>query len=295
MWRNTDSQSGKHKATANRTEGRKLPLRGVALFLLAAWGATALPAQERFVMSQEDSNKFRLARQHYQKGGQMMAKNNQKDAKKEFTACVETFPDYAHAWYALAQIAYGEGDLAMSADYIGKAKQTFPKLAILDNNTEMQYLEMLRAERSRAQDKLFDTKDMLSRLSMNTKLTEVERNRLQTQYQNQIMQLENSLRELDQRLSKPIPEANEIPADFYYVHGNIFFKMKKYMDSMQQYLEAVRVDPTHGEAYNNLANLHYMARKYEKALYYLDKAISNGFQSDPRFREALLKAMAAQQ
>jgi tetratricopeptide (TPR) repeat protein len=67
--------------------------------------------------------------------------------------------------------------------------------------------------------------------------------------------------------------------------------LKKYSEALNRYLETVKTDPTHGSAYNNLANLYYMARKYQQALFYLQKAESCGAKINPRFKQTLYKAM----
>ena len=96
---------------------------------------------------------------------------------------------------------------------------------------------------------------------------------------------------INDRLKTPIATVSEMPADYYYVHGNILFKLKKYNESFKQYMETVRANPNHGNAYNNLANLNFMAKRYEKASYYFEKAESCGAKVNPKFKKAILKAM----
>jgi len=61
--------------------------------------------------------------------------------------------------------------------------------------------------------------------------------------------------------------------------------------SYEYYRQALKIDPTHGNASNNLASLYYMIKKYDKALYYLNQAEANGADINPDFKKALLKAM----
>jgi len=53
----------------------------------------------------------------------------------------------------------------------------------------------------------------------------------------------------------------------------------------------VRINPKHGDAYNNLASLYYMVKKYSQAMEYLKLAEENGAQVNPKFKEALQKAI----
>jgi tetratricopeptide (TPR) repeat protein len=112
-----------------------------------------------------------------------------------------------------------------------------------------------------------------------------------TQIESRIASLEKTRDMINDRLRAPVPERAEPPADFFYVHANILFKLKKYKEAFDHYHEAVRINPQHGNAYVSLANMDYMAKKYQKALFYLEKAQSCGAQVNPDFRKALYKAM----
>lgn len=78
-----------------------------------------------------------------------------------------------------------------------------------------------------------------------------------------------------------------VPADYFYVHGNILFKLKKYEEAVVQYVEVVKRNPRHGQAFNNLANLFFMARQKDKAAYCVNRAEACGFKVDPRFKKML--------
>ena len=71
----------------------------------------------------------------------------------------------------------------------------------------------------------------------------------------------------------------------------MFFEKKDYPAALDQYLKAVDVDPKHGNSYNNIANLYYMGREYEKAREYLAKAEANGAKINPAFKDAIAKAL----
>jgi tetratricopeptide (TPR) repeat protein len=106
-----------------------------------------------------------------------------------------------------------------------------------------------------------------------------------------IEQVKVALSNITARLNEPLPVLPEKAADYYYYHGNIFLKLRKYNEAHSQYLEALRIDPKHGNASNNLANIYYMVKKYDKALYYLTMAEANGAKINPKFKEALQKAL----
>jgi tetratricopeptide (TPR) repeat protein len=88
-----------------------------------------------------------------------------------------------------------------------------------------------------------------------------------------------------------VQKEEEIPADYFYLHGNIFFKIKRYKEAHEQYQEAIKINPKHGNAYNNLANLYYIAKQYQKALDCLNLAEAHGAKINPEFKKAILKAI----
>jgi pentatricopeptide repeat protein len=71
----------------------------------------------------------------------------------------------------------------------------------------------------------------------------------------------------------------------------VLFKLKKYDEAHDQYLEAINVDPKHASAYNNLINLYYMSRNYELALKFIDQAEASGVKLNAELKKAVLKAL----
>jgi tetratricopeptide (TPR) repeat protein len=96
---------------------------------------------------------------------------------------------------------------------------------------------------------------------------------------------------INSRMTEPLPLVAEMSADYYYFTGNIFMKMKKYNDAHANYLEALKLNPLHGNASNNLASLYFMIKKYQQALDYLTQAEANGVKINPEFKKAILKAL----
>jgi len=91
--------------------------------------------------------------------------------------------------------------------------------------------------------------------------------------------------------SQLLASLDQIPAEYFYIHGNILFKLKRNQEAHDQYIEAIKIDPQHGKAYNNLANLCYMVKKYKKSLHYLNLAEENGVQINSQLKRASIKAL----
>ncbi len=239
-------------------------------------------SQERFLMDQNTFEQFKKAKRLYDKGYHFFSKKKYSKAMKPLTDCVGIFPQYSEAYFLLAQMSYENKEYPAALDYIEKARDNYKFMADMRVATQLEYLDTLREQQRKLQENLSAWRDRLKSAG-----TAVDRREIESE----IGKIEGELSQIQNRLSDPLPRVGEIPAAYYYVHGNILFKMKRYQDAHQQYLETVKVDPTHGNAYINLANLYYMIKKYERALFYLNKAEENGARVNPKFKEAVLKGL----
>lgn len=241
--------------------------------------------QKRFMLNENESEKFKIATRLFYKGEQLFSKGNYIKAKESLNECLEKFPQYANADYYLGRIYYDEGDYLKALEHIENAKKNYKVLADLEMSTKLEYMDKLREEKMAAEETLRDLQK--KSVPMSSKSGSAQ----STEEEKQISLAQKTLEEINQRMNEPLPQASEPPADFFYIHGNILFKIKKYKDSLDQYLEAVRINPQHGNAYINIANLNFMAKQYEKALFFLEKAESSGAKVNQEFRNAIYKAM----
>jgi len=150
-------------------------------------------------------------------------------------------------------------------------------------NLQQLYILELQEQKVAKEERLRQLMDQLSRGNLSAQ----ERSQVGAR----IGSLEADLGVINSQLGKPVPSSAEIPADYFYFHGNILFKMKKFQDAYAQYKEAIRINPQYGDAYKNLANLYYMSKQYQKALDCLSQAEANGVEINPDFRKAVLKAL----
>ena len=260
----------------------------IVSFLLI--GGHFIFGQQRYMLSESEAPKFKLAKQLFQKGQQLLLKEKYDKAVKPFKECLKIFPKFAHADYYLAQIFYKNADFLGALVHIEKAKENYDYLSKLGVNTHLEYLDRLRAQKMELQDSIREMETRLERIRARNPNPNVP-NPEAEEIKSQITTAKHSIRMIDDRLRSPVPDPTKMPADYYYHHGNILFKLKRYSDAFDQYLEAVKTDPCHVNALTNLANLKFMARKYQEALSYLEKAEKCGGKVNPKFKEAILKAM----
>ncbi|HSN68674.1 MAG TPA: tetratricopeptide repeat protein, partial [Thermoanaerobaculia bacterium] len=83
-----------------------------------------------------------------------------------------------------------------------------------------------------------------------------------------------------------------IPAPMYFIHGNILLRLGKPKLAVDQYQEALRIDPKYGDAANNLASLYYDAKLYQRAREVIDRIESNGGAVTPALKAAVMEKLA---
>lgn len=279
------------KYKKGKTKGEmKVLMPAVLIGMALLIGSNLNFGQERHVFDQGEFDKFKFAQRLCYKGEQLFNKGKYKQAEKAFTDCLKKFPQYANADYYLSRVCYERGDYIKALEHIENARKNFKHISDLNVSFHLEYLEKLREEQEQAQQYLQQLKESLASFPANVDASS-EQGRRKRRTEDEISLAESNLNLIKTRLAKPVPETLEMPVDYCYVHGNILFRLKKYKESLDQYHQTIKKDPAHGNAYNNLANLYFMAKQYKRALFYLEKAESNGVKVNKKFKATLLKAL----
>jgi len=226
--------------------------------------------------------RYKIANSLFLKGRKHFLKDNYKKAEKELRKCVEKMPEHADAYFFLSQVSYKKGNLEESLEHIEKAKENYAFIAKMKTNMEQLYILELQKQKMDKEEKLMLLKENLPKVQ-----SVPERSKIKAG----IGSIEADISSINSRINRPLSSSEEVPAGYFYFHGNILFKLKKYQEAHTQYKEAIKIDPQHGDSYNNLASIYYIARQYKKALDYLDQAEANGAKINPEFKKAVLKAL----
>lgn len=224
--------------------------------------------------------KFKIADKFFQKGKSYFIKKKFKKAEKELNKCLEIMSQHSEACFYLSNIFYDRKELKQALKYIEQAKENFEFVTKMHVSAFDDYLKQLREQKKGLEEKLIDYRVRLARTQNMGQKRELE---------GVINSIDGNIRLINSKLSDPLPPAAKIPSGYYYLHGNIFFKMKNFKEAYNQYIETIKQNPKLGNAYNNLAIIHYMSKQYQKALEYLNKAEANGAKINPKFKEAILK------
>ncbi len=267
-----------------KNKNKNLTIQVAAFIFLL--GTTLIFGQEDYTRDEYKlRQKYKIANSLFEKGRKYFLEDNYKKAEKELRSCLKKMPEHADAFFYLSLISYNQGDIEKSMEYIEKAKEKYKYIIKLKINREQMRIIQFQKRKTELQE----TQEMLRQSIPNAQdYTE------QTKIQVEIRKIEGVIDYLDAELRRPMPtlqKGEEIPADYFYRHGNIFFKLKRYQEAQEQYHEAVKINPEHGDAYNNLANLYYIDEQYQKALDYLNLAEKYGAEIHPEFKKAVLKSL----
>jgi len=266
-------------------------IRKITRLVLAAaltaptMGFRSMDQEVEIIDQQKLLKRYQAAYRNYEKGKKNFVKEKLPKAEAELLLCIDKMPEHAGARFYLARIAYRTERMIQALEWIEGAKRDYAMNARLEFLVEQQrrkeQLEMRRQEK-------------LNRLRfVESQTIRGSRGEEESQLGNEaeLAKAGEELSRLEEEAARPPAVDLEIPADYHYVHGNILLKLERVREAQALYEEAIKIDPQHGEAYNNLAAIFFADRKYQKALEYLDRAETLGASIKPEFRQRLLNAM----
>lgn len=258
---------------------RKISSIFTIIFTISIFATTIL-SQERYLMNSKERFAFKKATQFFANGKSLFDKKEYEKSLKYFSKCIKQLPIHADAYFYTSQIQYISEKYPEALKSIENAKDYFKKFADIKTNTQLEYFDQLRDEKQKIETDLIDLKAKLA----NTKPTSTSN---KTALESAIDAASNNLSLIQERLKSQIPEVMKTPANYYYVHGNILIKQKKYDESYVQFIKAVETDPGHGEALNNLATLNFMAKRFKEALYFINQAEIKKLKINKKLKEAI--------
>ena len=275
-------RGGNNKMNENCKPVEKQIFISLIVFILLL-GPNFSFGQKHFYMKEKQMyQKFKMANKYFLKGKGYFLKENYKKSEKELKKCIETMPEHVEAHFYLSQVLYKKADFQKALEHIEKAKTYYKLMADL---FEYAY-----------QERIFQLREQVDIIDSNISILEDKRSK--TSNPDELMSLNQQITSLDQqigivrsKLTDFVPPTESIPSDYFYFHGNILFKLIKYQEAFREYLEAIKINPQHGNAYNNLANLYHMGKEYQKALDCLNQAEANGAEINPELKKAILKAL----
>jgi len=252
-------------------------LLGIFILLLST---PNMLLSEAHPQKDSDLNKeYRSAEKYLQNGLKSLQKGNLEKAKKQFLECLEKFPQYAQAHFFLSQIFYQKGDLENALVQIEKAEHDSDAMTRVLMNAQKESESQRRAQRMEMGRQLENLEAAWETQDARCAFTAA------------ILSTRSEINALEGQEAVSVASSTSIPASYFFLHGNILFRLKDYDNARKQYLAAIQIVPKHGEAYNNLANLYYMARQYEEALDCLNQSLISGVKINEELKAAIFNAL----
>jgi tetratricopeptide (TPR) repeat protein len=253
-----------------------------AVFFLAAATAPVLAGQQMDEGSRKIMDQLRATRGDLQKGEEQFHKKQYDKAGQTLLKVLQQMPENAEASYYLAETCYQKGEFEKGLEAIADAEKNYPFIGRMLGRRRMS------SQVSPEQQKLMDEIQQL-RGQMGGRQSEVQRQTVQTEIASKMAAL-RALRQKEAGQQK-VEETISLPAEYSYTHGNLLFRLKRYEEALAEYEKAIQTDPRQGGAYNNAASIYFMAKHYDKALDYLEKAEAAGVKVNPNFKKAVLQAL----
>ena len=258
-----------------------LGLLGLLIFTLGSLsGQKGLYLEERMMVE-----KFKRSNAKLEEGKKLFLKEKYDGAEKKLLECLEMFPENAEAHFFLAEVYYKKNDFKTALQSIESAKTNFQMISKFYTFTHTEMLDSLRDQKSTLEDTIRSLEDSIRNLQGQPQTDAVQE--AIRDAQNRVSRNHAEIEKIDTQLKSPVPMTMEVPAQYYFIHGNILFKLKSYQAALEQYQETIRRDSKHNSAYNNLANIYFMAREYQKALDCLKEAEANGVPVNQKFKKAI--------
>lgn len=256
------------------TMRRKTAAALAAFVLLSVAAAPLLSGQ---AMDDKDRllfQKYRMTRPDLVKAQEQLKKKQVDKAEQSLLKVLAQMPENAEASFYLAEVCYQKGEFERGLAAILDAETNFPVIQKALYRRQMGTITQGGEDRADLQNEILAQQQKTGEpiTAATAKMKE------------QAGQSQSSAQDLKS-------EVLSIPAEYSYVHGNLLFRLKRFEEALAEFEKAVVADPKHGRALNNIANIYYMARQYERSLEYIGRAESVGAKVNPDFKRAVLQAL----
>ena len=181
-------------------------------------------------------------------------------AEAAFRTCLDRFPGHAYAHYYAANIRY------IRKDYAAALASMESALARFDEMTELG--AKIEARKAGQRDALRMTLDDLADSIISC------RDSRSIEWERDAVDVEEFASE--KAASGRTDALTRLKAHYVYFRGNVLFQLKRVPEAFRCYEEAVRLDPRHADAINNLIAILFVAREYPAAQAILEKAEAAG-------------------
>ena len=244
------------------------------LLFLAAGLAPLLSGQQTEENDLLILQKYRMSLPELTKGREQLKKDDLDKAEQTLLKVLKQMPENAEAWFYLAETRYRKGEFEKGLEAIVEAEKQFPVIQKALVKRQVGTIAESGENRADIQNEILaEQQKTLEPITATTSRMRGEAASSQS------------------RSQEDKAETYALPAEYSYLHGNLLIRQKRFEEALAEYEKAIVAEPKHGKALNNIANIYYMGRQYDKALEYIERAEAVGAPVNSDFKKAVLKAL----
>jgi tetratricopeptide (TPR) repeat protein len=195
------------------------------------------------------------------------------EAKKLLEPVLKLVPNHAEGHFLLARMAYEGRDFAVALDHIETSEGSL-------KNLDQCYAKILAD--TKAKDEV-EARDVQTSVEVLKGTGTDSSGDIFATKQHHLDYLKT--KELFSREVSFV-----VPSDCSFLHGNCLYRVGRASEAATQYQLAIRSNPVHAKAWNNLINLYWEAKDFAEARTALAKAEAAGVVIQPKLKQSVLEA-----
>lgn len=215
-----------------------------------------------------------------QKGIDRFESGDLSGARRVLEKSAKILPQHPDVCFFLSQISYRENDFSAALGWIEKAEAGFKQLQAVRARLNQSMIKIDQDKKEKLNDYALDLLISSQHAQCSAERLKLESN-----------QLEEKAKEINPEQRENFSAGTSASAEFSYVHGNVLFRLRRFPEAEVHYLDAIRVDPRHANAYNNLINLYLVIHRLGSAREYVGLAEKNDVSLNPALVETVRKSI----
>jgi len=253
--------------------------RSLIILLCGILAAGAVAAAEGPEVPEETAVslllKYKAQEKTLAKSQKLMKKHQAATAEASLMQCLENVPEHYEAHYLLALLAAERGDYPAAVGHMERAEAEMERLAGLCRTWQKQNASEETAERELVSGDA-------TRASTIQSLCQAAHSKVDTGL------MDEAAGVAPVTGPKPFdPKRFEVPAGYFFVHGNFLYKSRRWPEAAARYRLAVERDPRLAAAWNNLLSALLLAGQSGEARAMLEQAVQAKIKLNPGLRQAV--------
>ena len=259
---------------------RLLLLALIATPAMSALSQEAVPRDARLAGPTAEQ---RLAREHHQKGRELMRAERFEQAILELRQAVSLDPELVMAHYDLGQARMAVKEFSGAVQAYTECREAWLRFAAEQQKGGFE-ADAIREDRIR------ELRDRLGELA---RIPATPGTAQYAQIQAEITRTENLIQSLDRSQSRGLRRL-ELPAELSLALGSAYFRSGKLAAAEREYQAALAVQPKLGQAHNNLAVVWLLQGRPAEAKQAVKRAEKAGFQVSSELKKDIDTALKSQ-